>query len=482
MAELRAARDAAHGADLVEMRLDSVRDPDVAAALAGRRCPVLVTCRPTWEGGQFDGTEEERHRLLHQAFELGAEWVDLEWRGGFERLVTGRHGQNVVLSMHAFDETPSDLETRYRDMRATGAEVVKLATYAGSADDVIRLLELGRGSGSAPIVLVGMGPIGVVSRLLPHRFRSAWTYAGEGVAPGQVPLSQMVGRYRCHRLNETTSIYGVAGSPVNHSLSPVMHNAGFAAHDLDAVYVPFEAVDVGDLMRLARALGVSGLSVTAPFKEAVVDHLDEIDPLGRRVGAVNTLRADGRRWMGLNTDVPGFLAPLERRGGVTGLRSTVLGAGGAARAVAVGLAEAGSIVTVSARRKDRAAVVARLVGGTVGTMPPQPGSWDLLVNTTPSGTSPRIDETPVSASALGRGRTVYDLVYNPARTRLLRDADEAGLSTIGGLDMLVVQAVKQFEWWTGTRPTDTLFRQAALAELAGADGPEAESQPEGRAV
>ncbi len=470
-AGLRAARDNVRGADLVELRLDGVADPDVDGALAGRSCPVVVTCRPIREGGRFDGSEEERRRILGRAFELGADWVDLEWRSGFESLIAARRGRNVVLSVHDFEATPTDVESRYREMRATGAEVVKIAAYSRSAADVVRLHRLGRAARGEPAVLVGMGPIGVPTRLLPARFGSAWTYAGDGVAPGQVPLSDMIGLYRCDRVSASTAVYGVAGAPISHSLSPAMHNAGFAEAGVDAVYVPFEAASAGDLMALAQALGVKGLSVTAPFKESILDQVVDVDPVGRRTGAINTLRADDGGWRGLNTDVAGLLAPLEARGGVGGLRCCVLGAGGAARAAAVGLAGAGGAVAVCARRSDRAARVAALAGGSAVPFPPSPGSWDLLVNTTPVGTAPHVDDTPVPAPALAGGGIVYDLVYNPTRTRLLRDAEAAGCRTIGGLDMLAAQAVRQFEWWLGTRPPSDLFLRAAREALAARERP-----------
>jgi 3-dehydroquinate dehydratase/shikimate dehydrogenase len=474
--ELRARRDeasCADGADLVELRLDTVRDLDLEGALAGRTRPVLVTCRPAWEGGQFTGAEDERRAILRRALELGADWVDLEWRGGFEALIAERQGRNVVLSTHDFERTPDDLEARYRAMRGTGAAVVKMAVRSRSAGDVVRLLRLGRAGRGERLVLVGMGPAGVPTRLLPGHFGSCWTYAGEAVAPGQVCLSEMVHRYRVRRTSASTAVYGVAGAPVGHSLSPPMHNAAFEAAGLDAVYVPFEATDADDLMGLADGLGVAGLSVTAPFKESILEHVREVDALGRQVGAVNTVRADQEGWIGLNTDVPGFLAPLDARGDLSEVRSTVLGAGGAARAVAVALGSRGAAVTVCARRPDRAAVVAGLVDGAVGTLPPPPGSWDLLVNTTPLGTAPRVTRTPVPAESLRGGSTVYDLVYNPGRTRLLREAMAAGCEAIGGLDMLVAQAVRQFEWWSGARPSADLLRAAALAALA--DQGEAES-------
>jgi len=467
-AELRTRRDEASstGADLVELRLDQVRDLDLEGAVADRTCPVIVTCRPVRDGGHFTGSEEERHRILQRALGLGAEWVDLEWRGGFETLIEARQGRNIVLSLHDFDGTPNDLEDRYEAMRRTGAEVVKLAVRSQSAGDVVQLLRLGRAHRPERLVLIGMGPAGVPTRLLPAHFGSCWTYAGDGVAPGQVCVTDMVHRYRFKQTSAATAVYGVAGAPIAHSLSPAMHNAAFEAAGLDAVYVPFEATGADDLMALADALGVAGLSVTAPFKESMMHHVREVDALGRQVGAVNTVRADDDGWVGRNTDVPGFLAPLEARCGAGGVRSTVIGAGGAARAVAVALGSRGDMVTVCARRPERAAVVARLAGGTAGPLPPTPGSWDLLVNTTPTGTAPGVSATPVPAAALCGGKTVYDLVYNPRRTRLLREAAAAGCVTIGGLDMLVAQAVGQFEWWSGTRPSAELFRTAAVAALA----------------
>ncbi len=468
-AELRTRRDeasSAEGADLVELRLDTVLDLDLDGALADRTCPVIVTCRPVRDGGHFTGSEEERHRILHRALGLGADWVDLEWRRGFETLIKERQGRNIVLSLHDFDGTPDDLGNRYQAMRATGAEVVKLAVRSRSAGDVVRLLRLGQAHRGERQVLIGMGPTGVPTRLLPARFGSCWTYAGEGVAPGQVCVAEMVRRYRFKQTSAATAVYGVAGAPIAHSLSPAMHNAAFEAAGLDAVYVPFEATGSDDLMALADALGVAGLSVTAPFKESMMHHVREVDALGQQVGAVNTVRAEDNGWAGRNTDVPGFLAPLEARCCAGGVRSTVIGAGGAARAVAVALSSRGDMVTVCARRPERAAVVARLAGGSVGPLPPTSGSWDLLVNTTPTGTAPGVSETLVPATALCGGKTVYDLVYNPRRTRLLREAAAAGCVTIGGLDMLVAQAVDQFEWWSGARPSAELFRTAAVAALA----------------
>ena len=463
--QLRTARDRAAGADLVELRLDSVRDPDVAGALAGRRCPVVVTCRPRWEGGRFDGSEEERHRLLAQALDQGAEYVDLEWRGGFDDLIRARDGRNVVLSTHDFEGVPSDLDDRYRAMRSTGVEIVKIAAYAATLTDTLTLRDVDDSASGGRRVVVAMGPAGVASRVLPDRFGSDWTYAGAGVAPGQVDLDRMLEEFRVRAISDTTEVYGVLGAPLEHSLSPVMHNAGFAEMGRDAVYLPLEARDVDDFITFANAMQVRGVSVTSPFKEEMAARLSEKDDLTRRVGAVNTVKTDDDGWRGLNTDVPGFLEPLVARTRLSGCRAAVLGAGGAARGVAVALASQGASVAVYARNAEKASRIAQLADGTAGPLPPPAGSWDLLVNTTPVGTYPHTDASPMPGGPFD-GRVVYDLVYNPRLTRFLAEASAAGCDTIDGLGMLVAQAVRQFEWWTGDRPPSHLFEHAAETRLA----------------
>ena len=470
--ELRANRDraAAADADLIELRLDCVRDPDVTGALAGRRRPVLVTCRPTWEGGRFDGPEERRRALLAEALELGADYVDVEWQAGFADLIRARAGRNIVVSMHDFGGVPRDLGDRYHAMRATGAEVVKIAVQAECLSDTVALLELseqmtvGEPRDAEPRVLIAMGAAGVATRVLPDRFGSGWTYAGEGVAPGQIDLGRLLDEFRFRVISGSADVYGVLGAPLAHSLSPAMHNAGFGALAKDAIYLPLEARDVDDFATFADALGIRGVSVTAPLKEPMAARVSTMDELGDRIGAINTVRMDEDGWCGLNTDVPGFLEPLDGRLELGGSRAAVIGSGGAARSVVVALASGGASVTVCARNPDKAQRVARLVDGAVQPLPPARGSWDLLVNTTPIGTYPDVDATPMPAGTFD-GRLVYDLVYNPPVTRLLADAKTAGCETLGGLSMLVAQAERQFEWWTGDRPPAGLFRQAAQRRL-----------------
>ncbi|MES1256451.1 MAG: type I 3-dehydroquinate dehydratase, partial [Acidobacteriota bacterium] len=339
MAELRRRRDEASEADLVELRLDTVADPDVAGALAGRQRPVIVTCRPTWEGGAFRGAEEERRRILGDALTLGAEYVDVEARAGFDDLVTADRGRRIVLSRHDFEGVPADLADLVRAMRATGAEVVKIAVTAHRLSDCLPLLELAAVvGGDQGVVAIAMGPFGAASRILAGRFGSRWTYAGGEQQIGQIALAELVNQYRFRHVTDSTGIYGLAGYPVSHSVSPAMHNAAFAAAGIDAVYVPLPSADAEDVVTFGRALGIKGLSITIPHKVSLLAHLDEVLPTAQSAGAVNTIRVQDGRWTGANTDIAGLLAPLAGRSDLTGLRAAVLGSGGAARAAAVGLA------------------------------------------------------------------------------------------------------------------------------------------------
>jgi 3-dehydroquinate dehydratase/shikimate dehydrogenase len=463
MTSLLAARDHASAADMIELRLDGVRDVDVAEALHGRSRPAIVTCRPRWEGGRFDGSERERKTILSRAIELGAEYVDIEWRSGFDDLIQ-RHRANVVLSSHDFSGVPHDLCSRVRAMRSSGAAVVKVAITAERLSDTLPLIEIAKGGDA---VVIGMGEAGVPSRLLASRFGSRWTYGGDGVAPGQIPAQQMVDRFRFRTVGPTTAIYGVVGDNVMHSLSPAMHNAAFGAAGLDAVYVPLRAADFEDFNTFADALGVAGASVTIPFKLPALRSAEFADDLTRKVGAANTIRRNDGGWAATNTDVAGFLEPLEAiLPSCIDLRVSVLGAGGAARAVVVALTSRGARVTVHARRPDQARNVAASLGVSVGPWPPAPGSWDLLVNCTPLGGPVAPEETPLPSGPFD-GRVVYDLVYRKGEAPLLRDARRAGCLTLDGLPMLVAQAQRQFEWWTGHPPTPGVMRAAAHADVIG---------------
>jgi len=456
---IRQARSAAEvDADLVELRLDSMTSPDPEGALAGRRKPAIVTCRPLREGGMFDGPEDERLRILSRAQALGAEFVDVEWDIDIAPFLAPSGGKGVIVSRHDFQGVPDDLPALVDRLRRSGAEIAKVAVMVERAADVRKLMDVARPDDSS--ILIGMGRAGLATRVLAARLGSRWTYAGNGVAPGQVAASRLLQEFRFRRIRPDAAVYALFGRPVADSLSPAMHNAGFAALGLNAVYVPIETRDLEGLRDLAGHAGIRGASVTIPFKRDVLPLLDEVAPTAAAAGAVNTIAIRDGRWIGMNTEAEGFLEPLKKRvTALAGMRATILGAGGAARAAALALRREGARVAIAARRADEAATVAHAIGATAAGWPPEAGSWDLLVNATPVGSAS--DRAAAPFAGPFDGTLVYDLVYDPDPTALMRAAEGAGCPAIGGLEMLVAQAERQFEIWTGQRPPSGLFADAA---------------------
>jgi len=470
----QARRAAEADADLTELRLDLMDRPDPDAALAGRTKPAIVTCRPQREGGRFHGSEDERLRILRRAHELGAEFIDLEWDADAGALIRDRAGRGVIISRHIFSGTPADAPAILDDLRSRGGDVAKLAVMTDAFTDLLPLLTARRDASS---VVIGMGGAGLATRILASRFGSRWTYAGDAVAPGQITAARLLREFHFRRIRPDAVVYGVLGHPVTHSLSPAMHNAGFSALGLDAAYVPLDVTRLDGLKEFARAVNLRGLSVTIPFKLDVLPLLDEISPEAQAAGAVNTIAISEDRWIGRNTDAEGFLAPLKRRvPSLNGVRASILGAGGAARAAALALLGEGAIVTVCARRREAAEIVADAIGARTGEWPPRRGSWDLLVNATPVGSRALPEESPFAGPF--DGTLVYDLVYDPDPTALMEAAQRQGCATLGGLDMLVAQAERQFEIWTGQRPPVGLFSDAAASAIATRSVSSALSAPE----
>jgi 3-dehydroquinate dehydratase/shikimate dehydrogenase len=342
------------------------------------------------------------------------------------------------------------------------AGTIKVAYAANRLCDTLPLRAIGNAGGA---VVVGMGEPGVPSRLLATRYGSRWTFAGQAVAPGQMPAARMRDAFRFREVGPATRLFGVVSRTAMHSLSPVMHNAAFAAAGIDAVYVPLTTDDFADFLTYADAMGFEGASVTIPFKLDALEAADVQDPLAAAVGAANTLRRR-ETWEANNTDVEGFLAPLEPLfpKGLTAVRVAVLGGGGSARAVVAALRARGARVSVHARRAEQANEGARAFGAVAASLPPAPGSWDLLVNCTPLGGASRRHESPMAGQPLD-GRVVYDLTYGAGDSALVADARREGRLALDGLPMLIAQAERQFEWWTGQRPARGVMQAAALQAL-----------------
>lgn len=273
------------------------------------------------------------------------------------------------------------------------------------------------------------------------------------------------------RLDAKTRLCGIIGNPVEHSLSPAMHNAAFEQLELNFAYLAFRVEDVEGAIRGVRALGIRGLSVTVPHKVAVIPYLDEIDPVAKAIGAVNTVVNDGGRLKGYNTDWTGFVRSLEAHVPAAGRRVALLGAGGAARAIAFGLKEKGANVTILNRAEEieMARSLAAEIGCPYGDLSRIDAvtAADVVVNATSLGMAPLQDRTVIDPAHLRSEQTVVNIVYNPMETRFLREAKARGCRTVPGYEMLLLQGVTQFEFWTGkTAPVD-LMRSILKERLSG---------------
>ena len=460
-----------HGAELVELRLDYIRRAvNLKRLLRDRHCPVIATCRRERDHGKWQGTEEERLVLLRTAIADGADYVDLE-----EDIADTipRYGETKrIISYHNFDETPSDLESIYSRLATKDADIIKIATMANDSHDNVRMLEMVR-TAEIPTVGICMGEIGVPSRLLTGKYGAPFTYATfhseRALAPGQLSYRQMKEIYDYDRIGPDTEVYGVVADPVGHSLSPVIHNAAFRAEGLDKVYLPFRVPrqSLASFFDDCRELHVKGLSVTIPHKESVLRLLTKVDRAAEKIGAVNTvLFQDDGEVVGSNTDQKAALASLLSISGMKGKEEPlkgrqvlVLGAGGVARAIVYGLAKCGAKVSISSRTFARADDLAREFAC-------RSASWEerhylrpeIVINATPVGMHPNVDATPFEKEYLKRTMIVFDTVYNPENTLLVKAAREKGCRVITGVDMFVRQAALQFKLFTGRDAPKSIMR------------------------
>lgn len=459
---LRDMQAAAPLADMLELRLDHIKDPDLPRLLEAKSKPVIVTITPPEEMGAFTGTDDERLALLEQAIRLGAEYIDcnLGWHA-LPRLLSIKGKTRVIVSSHNYDETPTDLTGLYSEIAATGADVVKIATFANRISDNLRMLELIRNA-EKDCIGICMGPIGEPSRILAPSCGALLTFAsldtGQESAPGQIPADIMRSIYNSSSLNSDTRLFGLIGNPVSKSRGYILFNRLFQHYGLNMCYLNFQVDDMDDFMEsFGRILG--GFSITMPHKQAVTAYLDATDAISERIGAVNTVVNLKGRLLGCNTDTVGVVKPLLQRTGLKKKRVTLLGAGGAARAAAAALMEQGALVTIRNRTVSRAEQLAGELGCASGSLDAfNPDEADVLVNMTSVGMHPDIEEMPVAEEKL-RGMIVFDGVYNPPETKLLRTALQAGCTIIPGIEMFINQAAEQFRLWTGIDPDPELMKE-----------------------
>ena len=511
-AHAQAAQAGEHGADLVEYRIDRFADESGAVGhlVSDSPLPCIVTCRPTSEGGEYEASDDLRLTWFEAAAEAGAAYLDVElaamqqsgeFRSRIADVVAPPVGETggrpkLILSVHDFDGRPADLLRRIRQMADDPlCHVIKVAWRARSLRDNLEAFELLRDR-PKPMIALCMGEAGLPSRVLAGKFGALLTYAGlqddTGTAPGQVGVGTMKSLYRWDTIDRNTAVYGVIGWPVSHSLSPALHNAGFDAVGHNGVYLPMPIPPEYEHFKATAAtwldgaeLHFRGASVTIPHKQNLLrfvgDSGGEIEPLAQRIGAANTLtvRDDGSLYAS-NTDYAAALDSMcaamgIERAELTGQRIAVIGAGGAARAIVAGLVHYRANVVIYNRTLERAQKLAAEFGGThdakvvAAPLDNLPKSCcAVYVNCTSVGMHPNVEDTPIPQppDSWSGDTVVFDTIYTPAETRLLRDARAAGCRTVSGIDMFIAQAAAQFEQWTAHPAPRDRFRQILTDRLA----------------
>jgi 3-dehydroquinate dehydratase/shikimate dehydrogenase len=463
----------------IEFRLDYVSKPALALPKVKSFLEthpgtvVIATCRRLASGGKFRGSIPSQLDLLSKASGMGCQIVDVELQTALKckpvQLQKLRERSALVLSFHDFRGTKK-LDETLEKMRAFPADFYKVVGTAQTLSDNVSMIQfLGRESDNDSIVGLCMGEQGIISRVLGVRAGSVFTFAsvspGEETAPGQVTAQELRSVYRIESVDAATRVYGVAGDPVAHSLSPAIMNAAFRRENVNAVYLALHAKTLKDLLTCVREIPIHGLSITMPYKEAILPYLDNTDSHTTKIGACNTVvRAQDGKLYGFNTDTSGVVRPLERRlSTLQDARILVLGAGGAARAAVFGLAERGAEVFILNRSLEAAKKLARRAHGrSIKRADLKKYSFDVIINATPVGMGNH-RETPLQEKEIN-ARYVFDMIYDPAETQLLTLAKQRGAQIIPGIEMFVHQAARQFEIWTGKpAPQDDMLQVVALA-------------------
>jgi 3-dehydroquinate dehydratase/shikimate dehydrogenase len=466
------------GESFLEFRLDYLPQP-IDGVKAIRRfldqrpdCTVLATCRRHQNHGHFNGSILEQVRVLDAAIDAGAKAVDVEIESAensVSRMEQLRAKAKLIISFHNYSGTPA-LDPVLRRMMQVPADAYKLVTTARKPSDNVRVLSLSRAHPKTPMVMLAMGEIGLPTRVLSPAMGGVYSYAAPnaaaGTASGQISARVLRHLYRVEKFSRNAKIYGVIADPVRHSISPAVHNRAFQSRRIDAVYLPFlvHPAQLKDFFLTADKLPVSGFSVTIPHKQKVTRYLDVVDPLARRIGAVNTVVRKAGKWRGSNTDVEGILLPIKKKMNLGRASVLVVGNGGAARGAAFALADNGAKVSIVGRNPDRVRALSKACGAVPLLREQLAGSYfDAIVHATPVGMWPHTDE------CFFEGRipadVVFDMVYNPVETVLIKRARAEKKQVVDGLQMFIEQAVRQFELWTNESAPRAAMEKAALEAL-----------------
>ena len=457
------------GAELVELRLDYLSgDIHFRELLDNRPGPVLVTCRRESDGGKYGGSEESRLSILRMAIAEGVEYIDIE--EDIANQIARFGNTKRIVSLHDFRKTPTDLHAIHARMSTLDADIVKIATLANTPADNIQMLDLMR-SAKIPTVGICMGEIGTPSRLLAGKFGAPFTYATfhaeRSLAPGQLSFTEMRDIYHYDEIKSDTDVYAVIGDPIAHSHSPLIHNAAFRAIGMNAVYLPMRirSEHLEAFLHDAPRMGICGLSITIPHKEAAAKLLKQVDRVIVGTGAANTLIFSPTGMVGYNTDSRAAIDSLEMRlpehdDVLEGKTVLILGAGGAAKAVTYSLLSRGAHVVISSRTEERAQKLTRQLDCRAVSWKSRHGvECSVLINCTPVGMHPNVDSTPFDRHYLKPSMTVLDTVYNPENTLLIKEARIQGCVTVTGTEMFVRQAALQFRLFSGVEPPEDVMRE-----------------------
>jgi 3-dehydroquinate dehydratase/shikimate dehydrogenase len=474
---LEIAEGMARDNPFVEFRLDYLKQP-LAAIPKIRRflethqyVTAIATCRRADNGGKFKGSLASELDVLNKAHAAGCQIIDLELESALktkpEVLARLRKSAGVIISFHDFRAT-RNLEPTLEKMLKMPADFYKIVTTATTLSDNVTMMKfLQTQSDKHALIGVCMGEQGIISRVLSVRAGSVFTFGAVNAdlktAPGQVSARDLRGIYRIEQVDAATRVYGVAGDPIEHSLSPVIMNTALRRENVNGVYVALHAKTLKDLMHCVREIPLHGLSVTMPYKQAMLEHLDNTDAHTAKIGACNTVvRGQEGKLFGFNTDVAGVLRPLEQRLTIEGTKVLVLGAGGAARAAVFGLKERGAEVWILNRTTVKAQKLARQAKArTIKRADLRKTAFDVIVNATPVGMGSTRD-CPLKEDEI-QAKVVFDMVYDPIETRLLQVARAKGIAVIPGVEMFVHQAARQFEIWTGKpAPAGDMLRAVTI--------------------
>jgi len=447
----------------------------------------IATCRRSANGGKFAGNLAAELEVLTKAAASGFHIADIELesaealkKADLQKLRDT--GIALIVSHHDFNAT-KDLEGIYKRIQPFHPDFIKIVPTAKTLTDNVTLMRfIEHMDDHSNIIGICMGDAGIISRVLGLRAGSAFTFAaatpGEETGPGQIAARTLIETYRIDQVDAATKVYGVAGNPIRSSLSPIMMNTAFRRETVNAVYLALQTNKLADLLKLVQEIPIQGLSVTMPLKQEIMAHLEKTDPLSAKIGACNTiLRQDGKLY-GFNTDVAGIVGPIEKRMSLRGAKALVLGAGGAARAAVFGLRDKGADVFILNRTPETAQKLARQSGSkTIKKDALAKTPFDVVINATSVGMAGQKSAQILEAKDLNT-KLVFDLVYNPLETPLLRLARQQSIPIITGVEMFVQQGARQFEIWTGKPAPEEEMLRVVIHALRQA----AEATPEAQAI